>query len=118
VHDVGKPNEQHFTDQNIAVSFNPNPYSDFIEVRLLVKTITTVSAWLAYAQFDQSIQHSTYYTVPAGLPGKIALEAFHDLALTGYKTLQIDVSELPAGPYRLYFKSGNQTAWRNVVIKQ
>lgn len=118
IEDIGIPNEKDFTDPGLTASFLPNPVSNFLQVKLTATTPTKITAWLTYAQLDEALQNTTYYVSPADSPGKIAFGILNERELAGEESFLVNVSELPVGPYRLYFKSGNEVTWKNVLIKR
>lgn len=118
IQDIGEPNEQHFTGGSVAVSSYPNPTMNVITVSLSSSTPSKMSVWLTFAQLDQSLKTTTYYMPPAGTPGTVAQEFAADMDVAGNVSFDVNITALPPGPYRLYFKMGQELAWRNVIIKR
>lgn len=118
IQDIGQPNEQQFTSPGKVVRSYPNPTMNVITMRFFSSTPTKMSAWLTFAQMDQSLQTSAYYMPPAGTPGTVALEVAKDMDVDGDVTFNVNIAALPPGPYRLYYKEGQELAWRNVIIKR
>lgn len=114
--DIGIPNEKDFAEPGLTATFLPNPVSDYMHVRLTATTPTKITAWLTYAQLDDALQSTSYYIGPADTPGKIAYVILNEREITSDESFLVNVSELPAGPYRLYLKTGNEVTWKNVLI--
>ncbi|RNI22055.1 hypothetical protein [Rufibacter latericius] len=116
--DVGTPNEKNFADASINISVFPNPLAQYIFVYMQATKPTRISIWLTHAILSTALSNSPYYVASSETPGKVAMEVTKDSEVQGSSPFQLDMSGLPAGPYRIYFKVGEEVSWKNVIIKR
>lgn len=114
---VGQPNTKTSSENGLChLLVYPIPTRDFINITFLGnKADQPVRGWITAATVDNVLYQNV--TLGNGAFVVVQGEPLAEIEFRTDRPVTFDLSDLPAGAYRLYAKTGDDLLWENILIE-